>query len=242
MKFIQTCLPVILLSSVLSGCGGGTDLSWQHRPDSKILSPLRYDSDAIERTDLSKVKTLSKRPYSFELVRVHDRRVPEAKSLHLEDKVIYEYVPDKLLRGVEGYVGSALKRYLTFGPQQDVVFKVEYELRDLRTYIGTGDVSVGSFGRYIVELEADVIVRDEDTNVIFADTLNVEADSKREPIKGQHPAAVIDEKAMDALMRKVTRKVAIHTGWKVHGIVKDTKTPYVNSDEDIWEEQDDIYN
>lgn len=236
----------VCLAVLTAGCSSAkhdVDLDWQYSSEKKILSPLRFDADSVSRNDLAKAKALSKSDISFELVRVQDRRIPVAKSIQVQDGIIYEYVPDKLFSGVEGYVGSALKRFLTFGPEKPTVFKVEYEVRNLRTYIATGDFISGMFGKYKIEMEADVIVRDSTSKAVFRDTVRVESDEPRLPVKGQHPSADADARQMDEMMRAMLRKVAIHTAWRVRKLVKDQNgEPFINPDEDIWEESSGVYN
>ena len=234
-KITMLTIATVLSTTVLvTGCSQSSSVDWTHSPNKTALSPLRLD-ESVSRNDLAKARSLAKMPYSFELVRFHDRRTPQERSSMVEEGVIYEYTPDQLMRGVESYMGSSLKRFLTFGPQKEEVFKMEYELRRLRTYIGSGSFVSGMFGKYRAIMEVDVIARDEDSRVIFKDTVKLEADESRRSDAGRHPSAQKDSQEMEGLIRRLTRKLAIHSAWKVRKIAGNHRKPYVNYDEQVWE-------
>lgn len=202
-----------LLTMAVLGAGCTNDALTRHyNKDSGVPMTDRY---TFHFDTESRLKTLAKEGYEIDVVRVEDRRVPGAFINDPEDNVLYEYRPDKLMRGVVPYVEALLGKYGFFGEDtaEDKAFIGEVTLTELSTKIMTGNFVTGRFGHYQVHIRADVVVRNKKSIVIVNEPMEITYTMQREAYTGRHPSTKQDEKRMMEAIENAFQAFAVEMGW-----------------------------
>jgi hypothetical protein len=158
---------------------------------------------------------LARSDFSVEMVRFTDARRPRSMELASNDQMIYQYDPDTLLGGVSYNVPAILSKYLTYRAKMPKHYKVEVDVKKLTTVIKTGTLLSGSWGRYSVEIELDVIARRPDSTVAFSRNLKFSREQRREDYNGRGPTRERDRARMHDLAESLLRKAAEEIGWNI---------------------------
>ncbi len=209
---------IFVTSLALVGCGQkGEDGLLHYYSDTQAPFVERPTSDRI--TDLDVEAMLSKvdrEDFALRLVRFSDRRPPANRMVKRDDDtVIYEYLPDQLLGDVSVRIPHQIKvDWPQPTPDRDIVYPVEVDLKHMKTIIKTGGFVSGRFGRYAVEMEADYVIRDADSNVLERDTVVFEANYKRKTVDGRRPSASEDRQAMVSAVRRAVRRLSAEIAWE----------------------------
>ena len=238
-NWIKNAAVAICLTAILSGCSKGynwTPFTWGQ--DKGVEYGVALDSDnLIYRDTGAKIGALKRSNFTIDLIRFTDARIPENFENMVSDEVIYEYVPDKIMHGVGSYLAPTINHYLKYGKRKENIYKMEVELKRVRTFIRTGDFLSGPFGKYVAALEGDVVIRDEDSKVIMQTSIQVVNEEKRKAIDGSHPNMKQDRKAMMIAVRNGAKTFALKSAWGLRknlgerGKYFDHSTP----NDDIWE-------
>jgi hypothetical protein len=152
------------------------------------------------------------------LVSFVDARLPVAYAQKPDDDIIYEYTPEQLTQGnlmdmLQAYVGNNLPE--VYNPVHNMVLDVK--VKNVRTAILEGSLMTGSFGRYVVQIDAEVkTVNTTTNNQVFKSDVSVTTQATRGPSGGRHPSEAMDELAMRQLLKqagqdfanKVVREIA----------------------------------
>lgn len=189
----------LVLSLGLSACG------------STYLSP--DENPFTNGSAKSKANILAKEDYTLEIIRFEDRRAARAAALDVTDDVIYEYEPDTLLGGVAHRLPVLFSKHFGYGLNKPNTLLVEMDVQKLKTLIKTGTFSSGTFGRYIVDLEIDVTVRDTDSLILLVDTYRQNFELTRKSFNGRSPSAEMDRsrayQMVDEAVRRMAEEVAL---------------------------------
>jgi hypothetical protein len=199
-NIITLTAAVLALSPALQGCDSMltsmTNTNFLERP-----FPTLGDIDATQQQ-------MQREGFSLKLTRVVDKRRPHAFTDLPEEENIDQVDPDRLPGNATGYVRSVLRQYFPT-PNNATSLLSEIDLRDLKLRVLTGNLLSGEFGRYIVSIEADVLVRDQAGRVIYRDTLTIEREARRVASAGRQPSTALDEKRMRILLEQVIQEVGL---------------------------------
>lgn len=150
--------------------------------------------------------------FSVELVRFTDARRPRSLERGPAEQAMDVYDPDDLLAGVSTRLPALYEKYLTYKPRSVKNYKVEIELRELRTEVLNGDFWHGPFGRYKVKMEMEATARRPDSSVILRRGYRFEDVQKRKTYNGRSPSMEMDEARLidlvDAAVRITARNFA----------------------------------
>ena len=129
--------------------------------------------------------------------------------------MIYQYDPDTLLGGVSTQVPAILSKYLSYRPKMAKHYKVEVDIKNLRTTIRKGTFWSGSWGRYHSTLELRVIARRPDSTVVMQRVFTYEEEQRRNDYDGRGPSKERDRARMYDLVETMLRKSAEDIGWSI---------------------------
>ena len=174
--------------------------------------------DALLASDTTqRLKILKGVDFSVELLTFNDNRLPESFVPNPEQTTHWEYEPDKLLGGVKLRIPALMRAALNFNPQQVTAserqFLAEIDLRMLRTNILTGTFTSGPYGRYNVEVQADVVVRDRASRAVLNQPFRVVLQKNRPAYRGGQTPAKVDEARMMKLADSAIQTLATDIAW-----------------------------
>lgn len=161
-------------------------------------------------------KYLEKLDFTMDIIRFEDRRRARSIPKDPTGNVIYEYDADQLLSGVSHRLPVLFSKHFGYGLVKPNTLLVEIDLQKLKTSIKTGTISTGKFGRYFIDLEADITVRDTDSSVLNTETYKQTFDLKRTSFDGRSPSSEMDRSRMYQVVEEAVRRM-------VADVVKDTK-------------------
>jgi|GEM_PF-2459831 len=199
--FTPKFLPAVALvaSLGLSACG------------STYLSP--DENPFTNGSAKSKANVLAKENYTLDIIRFDDRRTARAAARDVTDDVIYEYEPDTLLGGVAHRLPVLFSQHFGYGLNKPNTLLVEMDVQKLKTLIKTGTFTSGNFGRYIVDLEIDITVRDTNSAILLVDTYRENFELRRKSFNGRPPSAEMDRsrtyQMVDEAVRRMAERVAL---------------------------------
>lgn len=210
MAFPRKTLPLAaLLLATLSGCGEYNPFAVRHTIDYPPYEGAGY----TDREPTEREKLIARSDFSVELVHFVDDRLPRSTALSAKDAVIYDYDPDQLLQGVTAKGPILINKYLAWRPKVAKHYRVEVELHRLHTRILTGTIISGNFGRYSAELEAHVVARRPDSQVVINRTYSLEAEQKRQTFNGRSPSVEMDRAREYDIAEDLFRKLAENIAW-----------------------------
>lgn len=146
--------------------------------------------------------------FSIELVRFTDARRPRSLERGPDEQAMDTYDPDDLLAGVSTRLPALYEKYLTYKPRNPKNYKVELELRELRTEVLNGNFWSGPFGRYTVRLEIEATARRPDSTVVLRRGYRFEDTHKRKTYNGRSPTLAMDEARLIDLVDVAVRTTA----------------------------------
>lgn len=159
-------------------------------------------------------KRLAENVFDLEVIRFTDARHPAGRVPKTSPRIIYEYEPDRLLNGVKYRIPVLLEKNFDLTNVPEPIYKVEVELLKLRTLVATGGLLEGKHGKYVVELETHITVREPDSSVMFAETFDIELSERRFAGNARSPSAEYDQQELFALTEAAIRQVAQKVAWK----------------------------
>lgn len=208
MRGGRAWLVLALLLPALSGCG-----TWE------VLKPAAYVPESTGLYDVDRLtdreKVLFRSDFSVELNQFTDKRTPRSLMAQQPKGIIYQYEPDDLVQGVTYRLPTLLETYLTYRPRKAKHYQVDVAVTELQTYIKTGNIFDGRFGRYAVRLELAVVVRRPDSRVVLARSYRQRLEAPRKSYDGRNPTLETDRAAMFDLVDMAMRKTAENIGWDI---------------------------
>lgn len=197
---------------MLAACADGPSLNGISRETSYGF-PSDETGPWTEHEATAREKTIAASDFSVELVRFTDER--RARSLEAEtpDQLVHQYDPDELLQGINYRVPNMLERYLAYKPRMQKNYKVEVSLTKLLTLVKTGNLWSGSWGRYSVDMELQVIARRDDSTVVMQRTYTLHDEQPRSSNLGRGPSKERDRARMYDLTESMMRKICEQVGW-----------------------------
>jgi hypothetical protein len=207
--------PKVLLAMVLalwlpalSGCS-----TWEMLKPAVNVPQSNGIFNGTRLTDREKVVFRS--DFSVELNQFADQRTSRSLLAQQPKGIIYQYDPDDLLQGVTYRLPVLLETYLTYRPRKMRHYHVDVAVTELQTYIKTGNIFDGRFGRYAVRLELAVVVRRPDSRVVLARSYRQRLEATRSSYDGRNPTLETDRAAMFDLVDTAMRKTAENIGWDI---------------------------
>lgn len=157
-----------------------------------------------------RMETLTARSdFSMELVRFTDSRRPRSLERGPAEQTMDTYDPDNLLAGVSTRLPALYEKYLAYKPRHAKHYKVELELRELRTEVLNGNFWSGPFGRYKVKLELEATARRPDSQVVLRRGYRFEDTRPRKTFNGRSPSVSMDEARLIDLVDEAVRRTAM---------------------------------
>lgn len=166
---------------------------------------------------------LAEAPYNIDIIRFEDMRRPLAYQPDADEKLIYEYNPDKLFNGIKYRTENLMRSHLQFnGVKEDLVL-LEVELRDFKAAIVNAGALSGRFGQYKLGMELDVLARLPDSSIVGREKIIVTYKEPRTSADGRQPDLDFDKQKMLSMFDNVVKEAAIKTGWLVINNYRATK-------------------
>ena len=171
-------------------------------------------NDVTYRSDAAKVDTMREEQFKLNLLRVTDLRSPKERLVLDEEHVIHNYQPATLVKGLEDYVYSSLNKYMAYPNDADIQLGLEVDVKKFYTAIEYGFLQ--RQGKYVVDIEVEILVRDEKSKVLMREMVDVSKEVARGTFKGQLPSAARDEREMRSILKGVMKDLTLDIGWAVH--------------------------
>jgi hypothetical protein len=208
MKF-KNCLLALSLAVGLSACASTSPF------EQKVEYGFSLDwNDIVYQSDHAKKDTMREEQFKLNLLRVTDLRMPEDRIVLDEEHVIHDYQPAELVRGLEGYVSSSLNKYMSYPDNAGIQLGLELDIKKFHTAIEHGFLQ--RHGQYIVDIEVEFLVRDEQSRVLLREIVAVSKDVARGTFKGTLPSAARDKKEMRKILKEAMQDLTLDIGWTVH--------------------------
>lgn len=204
-----------MLSTSLAGCIIEIPTPTLDASTGRDRLPIDETGPWTARDPTEKELLLARSDFSMEVVRFTDSRRPRSMEVDSADQNIYVYDPDVLMGGVSYNVPAILGKYLSYRPKMPKHYKVEIDVKRLRTNIKTGTLWSGSWGRYSVDMELQVTARRPDSTVAMVKTFRYDQTQPREDHNGRGPTKERDRARMFDLTESVLRKAAEDIGWNL---------------------------
>lgn len=183
--------------------------------------------------DKAKKEKLERETFKLNLIRVTDLRAPDSRAPLEEDYVIYDYQPGKLLSGLTDYIKSSMNKHMARGSADSQQLFLEVDVKKFQTSIE--HMWFNRYGKYVVDIEMDVLVRDAKSRVLLRETVAERKDVKRYSYKGEMPTVKRDEREIKKVVKMVMDELTIDTGWMVHkAFNKQRKYYHPMRAEDEW--------
>ncbi|PZP39729.1 MAG: hypothetical protein DI585_03145 [Pseudomonas fluorescens] len=227
-------LTALLVALAFAAALGGCSTNSAERSTANIgreALPVDETGPWTNREPTQRELVLSRSDFSVEIVRFTDARRPRSMELESDDQMIHTYDPDNLLGGVSYQVPGILGKYLSYRPKQMKHYKVEIDVKSLNTQIKTGKLWSGSWGRYSVTTELNVLVRRPDSTVVFNRVYRYEQEQARKDYNGRGPTKERDRARMFDLTESVLRKAAEDIAWDIRQ--RDARRWRVNAPQSI---------
>lgn len=202
---------------LVAGCSG------------KLEYGFALDSDHIVyRMDSgSKEDALAREEFYIDLASVVDRRRGEDRIVEpTAEGFIYKYDPNQFLQGLEVYTKNAYSNRLSRMSRGDMRLVTDMEIDRFDIQIARGGFFSGSYGIYELKMAYTVIVRDENSDVIFTDKIEYEDSINRAAYRGHHPSSKQDAKMIRHMLKEAISETATEIGWKIHRAFNDQRKFY----------------
>lgn len=167
------------------------------------------------RDPTEKELLLSRSDFSVEIVRFTDSRRPRSMESEDGDQLIYTYDPDTLMGGLSFQVPGMMGKYLSYRSKMPKHYKVEIDLKRMVTVIKAGTFWSGSWGRYHVDYEINVIARRPDSTIALQKSFTYSENQPRQDYNGRGPSKERDRSRMFDLTESLMRKAAEDIGWNL---------------------------
>jgi hypothetical protein len=168
-----------------------------------------------DRATTEKEMLLARSDFSVELTRFADNRAPRMEADDPSDRLIYVYDPDELVSGVTYRLPVLFNKYLAYRPRMAKHYKAEIDLTALKTEIAAGRFLDGEYGRYVVRLEARVLVRRADSTAVINHPFSIFIEQRRRTYNGRSPSVEMDRSRMYDLTEDAVRQMSEEVGWEI---------------------------
>lgn len=208
MKF-KNCFLALSLAVGLTACASTSPF------EKEVEYGFSLDwNDIVYQSDPAKRDTMREEQFRLNLLRVTDLRVPNDRIILDEEHIIHDYQPSSLVRGLESYVASSLNKYMTYPDDAGIQLGLELDIKKFHTAIEHAWFQ--RHGKYIVDIEVEFLVRDEQSRILMRETIGVTKDMARGTFKGILPSAERDKKEMRKILKEVMQDLTLDIGWSVH--------------------------
>lgn len=168
----------------------------------------------VHRGMEKKMDVLAHEDFSIAIGTVIDRRKPQSFINDVEtSNVIREFNPDHFLQGAPMFVQNLLQKNMTFGPPKPTVYVADVTLRHLRLRVLKGNLMSGRWGRYAVDMEFDVLVRDADGVVMEKTPVSIKHVRRRVGDQGRHPNTKQDRARMVLALEEAFKPLGVKLAW-----------------------------
>jgi hypothetical protein len=212
MKRLMLCgVGAIALGQVLGGCA---ILPERASGYGTAYGPAHEAGPWVQEAPREKEMLLAKSDFSVGVVRFTDLRRPRSMEDGPDDRRLYLFEPDTLLSGVSTRLPALFEKYLAYRPQVAKHYKVELELRQLRTEVLAGTFFSGrSMGRYEVSMEILATARRPDSSVVLQKVYRYQETQPRGGSDGRGPSKEMDRARLTDLVDAGVRLTAQNIGW-----------------------------
>ncbi|MFT7434160.1 MAG: hypothetical protein ACI9TY_001808 [Alphaproteobacteria bacterium] len=184
---------------------------------------LDWDEISFE-SDAAKNDTLKEEQFKLNLTRVTDLRSPEDRVPSDTSNIIYDYRPDHLVNGLEGYVKSSVNKYMNYPDDAQTQLGLEIDIKKFKTTVEHAWFK--RYGQYRVDAEFEFLVRDADSRVLMRETVVVGDSQWRQAFKGALPSAKRDRNEMKKLVKTMMSDITLDLGWMVHSAFNQQRKYY----------------
>ena len=171
-------------------------------------------NDVTYRSDAAKLDAMREEQFRLNLLRVTDLRAPQERIILDKEETIRDYEPSELVAGLESYVASSLNKYMTYPSDAAIQLGLEVDIKKFQTAIEYGFFQ--RQGKYVVNVEAEYMVRDEQSRVLIRDRVKVGKNVARGNFKGSLPTDARDRAEMKKVLKDVMQDLSLDIGWSVH--------------------------
>lgn len=171
-------------------------------------------NDVTYRSDAAKKDVMREEQFRLNLLRVTDLRPPQERIILDDEETIRTFEPSDLVSGLESYVASSLTKYMTYPNDAEIQLGLEIDVKKFKTAIEYAFLQ--RQGQYIVDVEVEYLVRDEQSRVLIRDKVDVSKSVARGTFKGDLPKDAQDRSEMRKLLKDVMQQVSLDIGWSVH--------------------------
>jgi hypothetical protein len=209
-------LSLVLLSSgmlLMGGCARYSEKTMDVEvADSGFYPNLDW---LTNRSREDKLEALAHDNFGIIVAKVIDKRKGAAAAKAAESsRIMYEFNPDHLLQSLPYYVQNQLQKHMDFGRNKDHVYVAEVELTDARMRILKGDMINGKFGRYAISLQANVLVRDENSLILRQTPISIRHERQRDGDGGRQPSIAQDRARIVQALNEAFEPLALELAWE----------------------------
>lgn len=215
MKMTRPLFVAMMVPLALAGCIDYTGINPFATRQRAVEYPPYEGEGYTEREPTEREKVIARSDFSAELVRFSDSRRPRSTALATPEGNIYDYEPDELLQGVTFKVPVLMNKYLAWRPKVAKHYRVEMDLEQLHSRIISGNLWSGNMGRYTADIEARVMVRRPDSQVVLNKIYTISLEQKRPTFNGRPPSKEMDRARAYDLVEDSFRQIAEDIAWDI---------------------------
>lgn len=171
-------------------------------------------NDVTYRSEAAKLDAMREEQFRLNLLRVTDLRAPKERIILDDEETIRDFEPSELVAGLEGYIASSLNKYMTYPSDAAIQLGLEVDVKKFKTAIEYGFLQ--RQGKYVVDVEVEYMVRDEQSRVLIRDSVHIYKDVARGTFKGTLPKDSRDRAEMKKVLKDVMQDLSLDIGWSVH--------------------------
>lgn len=155
--------------------------------------------------------------YALVLRSIVDKRTPRSYVKEENPEVMLEYPVDEIKgQNIDLLVAPVFAKVWPSRQATEPVLEVEMVVNKMRMYIARGSLGSTRGGRYVVELEADMLfVTPEGRKIASLNGLSYTKEANRYFIKGRQPSTVFDDKKLKSLLEEALYDVAVEVDKKM---------------------------
>lgn len=202
----------LAVALLLGGCLGNTSRVTTSPLD---IVPVDETGQWTNYAVTQKEALLAKSDFSVDIIRFTDLRRPRSLEIENPDQLVAYYEPDTLLHGVSTQVPALLNKYLAYRPKKEKHYKVEITLKRMKTLIETGTFWSGTWGRYVTDVDLEVVVRRPDSRVVLAKHYLAYKEQPRKGEGGYGPSKERDRSRLFDLTETSLREISTNIGWDI---------------------------
>lgn len=225
---LKLTLFALACAATVAGCSTSSPYAGQEKEYGYVFK----EGKTLTEAEVAKRDELLKDTFKLNIVSVVDTRTPEFLSPLEDESIIYDYDPADLLNGLESYVGSVMNRHTARGSDKSTQLYMEVGIHKFKTTVE--HMWFNRYGKYVADIELDVLVRDDKSRVIYKDRIEMRRDMNRYSYKSAFPSDKQDRREMKALVKNVMDGLTVDLGWDLRQAFKKYRKYQKNKDKKGW--------